>query len=125
MNTPHPSRVTVSGPHHVTGVAPAVGLSHRVTIQTHCLGPTNYRPARIVAHVHGGLTGSGKPARIERSRDTDLDVPEDHARVAGELLDLMTGWPPTELLGGSVGPDGYAFVLLPPGGLAALRGLDR
>lgn len=79
-------------------------------IHVHFVGPTNYRPSRVIA------TSQARPPlhRLVRSWDHALNS-SDNYRSAAEDLALALGWikNPDDLIGGVL-PDGsYAFVIDP------------
>ncbi len=83
-----------------------VSMSHMVTIETHYLGPTDYRGSRIVARTANGQ-------RLVRPYDHALDIDDNHAAAAVDLADRMTvdhAWPPIRLHGGAT-IDGYTFTM--------------
>ena len=92
-----------------------VTMTGLVTIETHYLGPTNYRGSRIVAQVGPGRPSDGHAPRIVMSYDHELDGPDNHAKAACRLANQMKSdqrWPEdAELIGGATAK-GYAFVLV-------------
>lgn len=75
-------------------------------IQTHYLGPTDYRGSRIVARAEGG-NRVVVPYPYELSGEAVY-------RVAAEALRDKLGWT-GELVGGGLPDGGYAFVFAPGG----------
>lgn len=73
-----------------------------VAIETHYVGPSNFRGARIVASTESGQ-------RITRSYDHALNSGENHEAAARALADKM-GWG-GELMGGGT-KKGYCFVFV-------------
>lgn len=98
-------------------------MSGMVAIETHYLGPTNYRGSRIVATIDGHLTADDKPARVTIPYPHELNPDEAHLSAALALADRCTWAGTVELLGGAT-KSGYTFVLVRPGGLAALERME-
>lgn len=88
-----------------------VRMTHRIAIETHYLGPTDYRGSRIVARTVNG-------DRLTLSYDHALDGPDNHAAAAAALADRCApGWGAVSLVGGAV-KHGMVFVIDPEGDAA-------
>lgn len=84
---------------------PRVHNTHKKSIGVRYIGPTNYRPSRLVAEADGGN-------RVTVNYDHGLNHDERYAAAAVALVQKM-GWEGDLVQGGCVGPYCAVFVFLP------------